>query len=107
MRTPGGLGWGGGFCGRRHDAGALLLGATDEASRLVDRFAACFTDGRAIDRIVHEVCILVVQRVFGLASKKILLANELDRMRRGRRSGCGGLRFRPGGFHVAPPDFEC
>lgn len=28
------------------DAGALLLGATDKAINLVDRFAACFTDGR-------------------------------------------------------------
>ena len=29
------------------DAGALLLGATDRAIGLVDRFAACFADGRA------------------------------------------------------------
>ena len=28
------------------EAGALLLGATDQAIRLVDRFAACFRDGR-------------------------------------------------------------
>ena len=28
------------------DAGALLLGATDRAIGLIDRFAACFTDGR-------------------------------------------------------------
>ena len=28
------------------DAGALLLGATDRAIGLVDRFAACFSDGR-------------------------------------------------------------
>ncbi len=27
------------------DAGALLLGATDRAVNLVERFAACFTDG--------------------------------------------------------------
>jgi hypothetical protein len=26
------------------DAGGLLLGATDRAIRLVDRFAACFTE---------------------------------------------------------------
>ena len=29
------------------DAGALLLGATDRAIGLVDRFAACFSDGYA------------------------------------------------------------
>ena len=28
------------------EAGALLLGATDQAIRLVDRFASCFRDGR-------------------------------------------------------------
>ena len=28
------------------DAGALLLGETDKAIRLIDRFAACFRDGR-------------------------------------------------------------
>ena len=28
------------------DAGALLLGATDRAIRLIERFAACFTDRR-------------------------------------------------------------
>ena len=28
------------------DAGALLLGETDRAIRLTDRFAACFTDAR-------------------------------------------------------------
>ena len=28
------------------DAGALLLGETDRAIRLTERFAACFTDAR-------------------------------------------------------------
>ena len=28
------------------DAGALLLGATDRAIGLIERFAACFSDGR-------------------------------------------------------------
>ena len=32
------------------DAGGLLLGATDRAIGLVERFAGCFTDGRAADR---------------------------------------------------------
>ena len=49
------------------DAGALLLGATDRAIGLVDRFAACFSDGRAADRVVHDVTTLVGQRVFGIA----------------------------------------
>jgi hypothetical protein len=37
------------------DAGALLLGATDRAIRLVDRFALCFRDSRAADLIEHQV----------------------------------------------------
>jgi hypothetical protein len=49
------------------DAGALLLGATDRAIGLVDRFAACFADGRAPERVEHEVVTLVGQRVFGIA----------------------------------------
>lgn len=49
------------------DAGGLLLGATDRAIGLVDRFAACFTDSRRADLIEHEVKTLVGQRVFGIA----------------------------------------
>jgi hypothetical protein len=49
------------------DAGALLLGATDKAIRLVDRFAACFTDHRRPELIEHSVATLVGQRIFGLA----------------------------------------
>ena len=49
------------------DAGALLLGATDRAIRLVDRFAACFRDARAPLLIEHEVRTLVGQRLFGIA----------------------------------------
>ena len=49
------------------DAGALLLGATDRATGLVERFAACFTDGRVAELIEHEVSTLVGQRVFGIA----------------------------------------
>jgi hypothetical protein len=49
------------------DAGGLLLGATDRAIRLVDRFAACFSDSRSAALIEHEVRTLVGQRVFGLA----------------------------------------
>ena len=58
-----------GFDGGRmnSDARALLLGATDRAIGLVDRFAACFTDGRAPELIEHEVGTIVGQRIFGIA----------------------------------------
>jgi hypothetical protein len=49
------------------DAGALLLGATDAAIDLVDRFAACFRDGRKPELIEHTVETLVRQRVVGIA----------------------------------------
>ena len=49
------------------DAGGLLLGSTDWAIRLLDRFAGCFTDHRRPDLVEHEVRTLVGQRVFGIA----------------------------------------
>src|ERR1700712_280939 len=49
------------------DAGALLLGATDRAIQLVERFAACFHDARNPGLIEHAVATLVGQRVYGLA----------------------------------------
>ena len=49
------------------DAGALLLGATDRAVRLMDRFAACFHDARRPELIEHQVKTLVGQRVMGIA----------------------------------------
>jgi hypothetical protein len=49
------------------DAGALLLGQTDRAIRLTERFAACFTDGRAAELVEHQVMTLVMQRVIGIA----------------------------------------
>ncbi len=49
------------------DAGALLLGRTDEAIGLMDRLAGCFTDQRDPDLIEHSVRTLVGQRVFGMA----------------------------------------
>src|SRR5438067_1447842 len=49
------------------DAGALLLGATDQAIRLVDRFADCFADSRAPELIEHTVGTLVGQWIFALA----------------------------------------
>jgi len=49
------------------DAGALLLGSTDKAIGLIDRFAACFVDHRERSLIEHEVRTLVGQRVVGIA----------------------------------------
>jgi hypothetical protein len=45
----------------------LLLGATDRAIGLVERFAECFTDGRAPELVEHEVGTMVGQRIFGIA----------------------------------------
>src|ERR1700716_3282753 len=49
------------------DAGALLLGATDRAIRMMERFVACFHDVRREELIEHEIVTLVGQRVFGIA----------------------------------------
>lgn len=49
------------------DAGALLLGRTDEAIGLVDRLAGCFVDARKPELIEHSVPTLIGQRVFGMA----------------------------------------
>jgi len=49
------------------DAGSLLLGATDRAIGVVDRFAGCFADHRRAELIEHEVRTLVGQRIFGIA----------------------------------------
>ena len=49
------------------DAGALLLGATDRAIRLTQRFTACFADRRSPELVEHSVWAMVVQRVFGIA----------------------------------------
>ena len=49
------------------DAGALLLGATERAIRLLERFASCFADQRAPELVEHAVDRLLLQRVFGVA----------------------------------------
>jgi Transposase DDE domain group 1 len=49
------------------DAGALLLGASDRAIRLIDRIAGCFTDSRSSEQVEHTVATLVGQRIFGIA----------------------------------------
>src|SRR5277367_1927469 len=49
------------------DAGGLLLGVTERAIGLPDRFAQCFRDARAEALIEHTVTTLIGQRVFGIA----------------------------------------
>src|ERR1700723_2195952 len=49
------------------DAGALLLGQTDRAIRLTERFAACFADTRTAELVEHQVETMVMQRVVGIA----------------------------------------
>jgi len=49
------------------NAGALLLGHTDRALRLVARFAGCFVDRRRPELIEHSLATLVGQRIHGLA----------------------------------------
>src|ERR1700746_608065 len=58
-----------GFDGGRmtSDAGAMLLGATDRAIGLIERFAGCFTGHRAAALVEHTVARPVGQRVFGIA----------------------------------------
>ena len=63
------------------DAGGLLLGATDRALGLVDRFAGCFRDYRCQELIEHTVATLVGQRVFAIALGYEDL-NDHDELRR-------------------------
>jgi len=49
------------------DAGGLLLGVTDRAIGLIDRFAQCFSDARSEELVEHTVTTLIGQRVFGIA----------------------------------------
>jgi hypothetical protein len=49
------------------DAGALLLGQTDNAISLVSRLADCFQDARCPALVVHQLPALLRQRIFGIA----------------------------------------
>jgi hypothetical protein len=49
------------------NAGALLLGKADRAVGVIDRFAACFGDGRNQGLIEHTTRTMVGQRVIGIA----------------------------------------
>jgi hypothetical protein len=63
------------------DGGALLLGQTDRAIRLSERFAACFTDTRKAELVEHQVATLVMQRIVGIALGYEDL-NDHDQLRR-------------------------
>jgi hypothetical protein len=49
------------------DGGLLLLRELDQRRKILKRFAACFRDGRAPDRVEHSVEELLRQRVFAIA----------------------------------------
>jgi Transposase DDE domain group 1 len=84
------------------DAGGLLLGSTDRAIGLIERFADCFMDGRSAALIEHAVKTLVLQRVVGIALGYEDL-NDHDELRhdpimavlagklKGRRPGCAPM----------------
>ena len=55
---------GGNICS---DAGGLLLRQTEEATGIIRKFAACFTDHRDPDLIEHTVKELLAQRIYALA----------------------------------------
>jgi len=55
---------GGNICS---DAGGLLLRQTEEATGIIRKFAACFTDHRDPDLIEHTVEELLAQRIYALA----------------------------------------
>jgi hypothetical protein len=49
------------------DGGGLLLREAERVTRIINQFAACFTDHRDPDRIEDSVEELVAQRVYALA----------------------------------------
>jgi len=63
------------------DGGALVLKKLEERTRIVRRFAACFTDYRNPKQIEHPLLDLIAQRVFGLALGYEDL-NDHDELRR-------------------------
>src|SRR5260221_252568 len=71
------------------DAGALLLGQTDRAIRLSERFAACFADTRTAELVEHQVETLVMQRVVGIALGYEDL-NDHDDLRRSNIDAAAG-----------------
>jgi Transposase DDE domain group 1 len=49
------------------DARALLLRQTDRSIRLIERVAACFSDGREPAQLIHALPTLVGQRIVAIA----------------------------------------
>jgi hypothetical protein len=49
------------------DGGALLLRETDRRVNLLGRLAACFSDGRNLEKVEHPVGEMLSQRIYGLA----------------------------------------
>jgi len=49
------------------DGGALLLREADGRIKLLDRLAACFSDGRQPERVEHTLAEMLSQRILGLA----------------------------------------
>ena len=101
------------------DAGALLLGATDRAIGLVERFAGCFRDAGRPELIEHTVTTLVGQRVFGIAlgyedlidhdelrhdPVMAVLAGKLDGAARGLRAGGRQVDAQPAGAEPGRAD---
>jgi Transposase DDE domain group 1 len=83
----------------------LLLGATDRAIGMMERFASCFDDRRRPDLIEHEVVTLVGQRVFGIAlgyeDLKITMSCVMIRSwRSGGQAGSTARRLCAGGRKV-------
>jgi hypothetical protein len=63
------------------DGGALLLREVEHRTGMLRRFATCFTDQRAPDRIEHPVEDLIKQRVYALVLGYEDL-NDHDQLRR-------------------------
>ena len=63
------------------DGGALVLQKLEQRTKIVRRFAACFTDYRRADLVEHPLLDLITQRVFGLALGYEDL-NDHDELRR-------------------------
>src|SRR5512134_2402165 len=49
------------------DAGTVLLRAADRAIELIGRVAACFTDHRDADQVIHALPTLIGQRIMAIA----------------------------------------
>ncbi len=83
------------------DAGGLLLRQVEQRTRILERFAQCFTDHRSPVLIEHTVEELVGQRIYGLALGYEDL-NDHDRLRHdpllavlaGKREPTGSDRVR-------------